>query len=102
MQGFIINIKKKNHDYTERELQIFRSLIMTVLGNSNARTIKMAMSLNPVDMGEDHIFNNEVVLEKDLYEEIFSEFYNLVEKGIGSALRMAGVENYELDLSKIV
>lgn len=102
MQGFIINIKKKNHDYTERELQIFRSLMMTVLGNSNARTIKMAMSLNPVDMGEEDIFNNEVVLEKDLDEEIFSEFYNLVEKGIGSALRMAGVENYELDLSKIV
>lgn len=74
---------------------------MTVLGNSNARTIKMAMSLNPVDMDEEHIFNNEVVLEKDLDEEIFSEFYNLVEKGIGSALRMAGVENYELNLSKI-
>lgn len=101
MQGFIINIKRKDHDYTERELQIFRSLIMTVLGNSNAITIKMAMSVNPFDIGEEDIFNNEVVLEKNLDEEIFNEFYSLVEKGISSALRMAGVENYELNLSKI-
>lgn len=100
MQSYLVNIRKENHDFNEREMKILKALLLNRIGQASLRTVDKSMALNPLEINEDELFNYQIVLQEEVNEEQGKELFEVTEKFIKNALKLSDIDECVISVKR--
>ncbi|WP_108671369.1 hypothetical protein [Peribacillus acanthi] len=95
-----VNLSKKDHALSEREVRIIEVLLLNLCAQSNASVTKENAALNPVAKDVEDVFNINMVFQNPISLEKGTELKETIERRIGNALKMSGLEGFDLVVSE--